>query len=234
MTLEHQDEKLGKGLSPGSHHYRAFIGPPEMYGVNSAIQFNLLTFLGLREEHYLLDIGCGSLRAGKLFIPYLLTGHYFGIEPEKWLVEEGIINELGKDMVRIKAPVIINDDNFTCGFFNRKFDYILAHSIFSHTSQTQIKKCLSNVRECMKPSSIFAATFWKGNDDYAGDTWDYTTCIVYTQERIIQLSLENGLICEPIDWPHPNQQWVLISHPENEHNIQYLIETAGQYNVGKN
>ena len=41
-------------------NYRAFVGPEELYDVIGAMQFNLLTFLGLRGDHYLLDIGCGS------------------------------------------------------------------------------------------------------------------------------------------------------------------------------
>ena len=91
-----EDNRLGKSLAPGSRHYRAYVGPPTDYDLVGAMQFNLLTNLGLREEHYLLDIGCGSLRAGKLLIPYLVPGRYFGIEPERWLIEEGIDNELGQ------------------------------------------------------------------------------------------------------------------------------------------
>lgn len=83
-------------LPTGSHHYRAFVGSPEKYDLVSAIQFNLLTSIGLRENHYLLDIGCGSLRGRRLFIVYLLSAHYLEIEPEKWLIEEGIKKELGK------------------------------------------------------------------------------------------------------------------------------------------
>src|SRR5260221_10635897 len=63
--------------------YRAFVGPEDGYDRMSAMQFNLLTFLGLREDHYPLYIGCGSLRAGRLFIPYLKPGRYFGIEPQE-------------------------------------------------------------------------------------------------------------------------------------------------------
>ena len=85
-------------------HYRAYVGPPEVYDLAAANQFNLLTLCGLREHHFLLDIGCGSLRAGKLLIPYLLPGHYFGLEPEKWLVEKGFSEELGYDIVDIKKP----------------------------------------------------------------------------------------------------------------------------------
>ena len=58
----------------GSLDYREYVGTSETYDIGGAIQFNLLTTLGLREHHRLLDVGCGSLRAGRLFIPYLLKG----------------------------------------------------------------------------------------------------------------------------------------------------------------
>ena len=72
------------------YQYRTFVGPTEKYDIVGALQFCLLIFLGLREENNLLDIGCGSLRSGRFFITYLQKGKYFGIEPEKWLIEEGI------------------------------------------------------------------------------------------------------------------------------------------------
>src|SRR5687768_2590652 len=73
-----------------SQEYRTHTGDEELYDVRAALQFNLLTMLGLRDEHYLLDIGCGSLCAGRLLIPYLRPGRYFGIEPMEWLVKKGI------------------------------------------------------------------------------------------------------------------------------------------------
>ena len=42
------------------------------------LQFDYLVSQGLRPNHYLLDIACGSLRAGIHFIPYLEPGHYLG------------------------------------------------------------------------------------------------------------------------------------------------------------
>jgi len=77
------DLSLGAGLAPDSNNYRAYVGPVEKYDLVAANQFNLLTMLGLRENHFLLDVGCGSLRGGRLFIPYLLPHHYFGIEPNE-------------------------------------------------------------------------------------------------------------------------------------------------------
>jgi len=55
----------------------------------------------LRQHHKLLDIGCGSLRNARVLIPYLNIGNYYGIEPNYGLVNEGIANELGQDLVKI-------------------------------------------------------------------------------------------------------------------------------------
>ncbi len=130
-------EKLGYNLKPGDKHYRAFVGPSNRFDVIGAMKFNLLTFLGLREHHFLLDIGCGSLPAGRLFIPYLLPGGYFGVEPERWLVEEGIENELGKDLITIKNPQIVYNSEFNFKNFKTQFDFVIAQSIFSHASSEQ-------------------------------------------------------------------------------------------------
>src|SRR4029450_11413927 len=95
-------ESLGVGLKPGDAHYRAYVGPPEDYDLIAAMTFNLLSTLGLRQYHAVLDIGCGSLRIGRLLIPYLNAGNYTGIEPNKWLIQAGIRQEVGQDQIRIK------------------------------------------------------------------------------------------------------------------------------------
>lgn len=192
--------------------YRGFVGPAKKYDIIAAMQFNLLTHLGLREHHHLLDVGCGSLRAGRLFIPYLLPGRYFGIEPNKWLIEEGIRHEVGEDLVRIKRPTFSDDRDFTLTVFNRKFDYVLAHSIFTHAAQHQIRRCLSEARKVMKPDSVFAATFMKGNRNYTGEKWSYPQVIYYTLEHMKRLAGEQRLTCKPLDWSHPNKHtWLALS-----------------------
>jgi hypothetical protein len=77
-------------FQPGDPEYRAFVGPFDQYDVMGATQFALLFALGLRQTHRFLDIGCGSLRAGRLFIAYLDPGNYVGVEPNQWLIEEAI------------------------------------------------------------------------------------------------------------------------------------------------
>ena len=107
----HDQEDLGLGLKPGDRHYRAYVGPPEDYDLIAAMTFNLLTTFGLRQHHSLLDVGCGSLRIGRLLIPYLNRGRYFGVEPNEWLVEEGIKRELGEALLEIKRPIFFLSAN---------------------------------------------------------------------------------------------------------------------------
>ena len=63
-STERQGPNCSKGYRPGARPFK-LLYPPEP-----------------REIHRLLDFGCGSLRLGRMAIPYLLEGHYFGIEPE--------------------------------------------------------------------------------------------------------------------------------------------------------
>lgn len=209
--------KMSNGsIDDGNSDYRGFVGPSEKYDLISANQFNLLTFLDLREEHYLLDIGCGSLRAGKLLIPYLLPGRYHGIEPEQWLIDEGIKNELGKDILTIKEPVFHNDSNFTLSVFDRRFDYLLAHSIFSHAAEMQIRRCLSEARKVMNQTSLFIATFAKGNTNYTGNEWVYPGFVMYKKEYMQNLFQEQGFASTILSWPHPEYQaWIVATLHES-------------------
>lgn len=217
----------GEGLPAGAHHYRAFVGPPAKYDLVTSMQFNLLTALGLKEEHSLLDIGCGSLRAGRLFIPYLLPGRYFGIEPEAWLIEEGIKIELGRTIVDLKKPVFSNDSDFTLSVFDRKFDFIIAQSVFSHTAPAQMTRCLGEARKVMTSTSIFAATFVKGETNHEGDEWVYPGCVEYTLEFMKDLAGQHGLACIPLEWYHPNgQTWTVITDPANVENLPQLNNPA--------
>lgn len=190
--------------------YRTWVGNPEKYDLIAAIQFNLLTTLGLREHHTVLDIGCGSLRLGRLLIPYLAPGNYFGIEPEDWVVVEGIRHETGYDIITVKRPHFSNNADFDCGVFGCTFDYIMAQSIFSHTSLEQMEKCMRNARTAMDKDSIFVFNYKLGEQDYQGDTWHYPRTIRYTRETVNALSKRCGLLCRELDVPNtPDIQiWV--------------------------
>jgi SAM-dependent methyltransferase len=208
-AAEPPDALNPEGLQPGDRHYRAYVGRMENYDVVSALQFNLLTLLGLREQHRLLDLGCGSLRGGRLFIPYLQPERYFGIEPNEWLVEEGITREVGKELIALKQPRFAHNDDFNLNIFGNDiyFDFILAQSIFSHAGPSQIRGCLASVRRVMCPLGLLVATFGERTEEQAVDEWVYPGLNFYRWSTIAKFCAEAGLHCRKLDWPHPQQTW---------------------------
>lgn len=220
------DERIGD-LPIGAKHPRAFVGAAEGYDIMAATQFSIMTLLGLRQDDYLLDIGCGSLRGGRLFIPYLQPERYHGIEPEAWLVEHGIENEVGRNLIEIKRPVFSDNNEFRLTIFDQQFDFLLAQSIFSHASRSQIASCLEEARKVMAPGALFVATFLMGEEDYTGGSWVYPGCVTYTLDTMRALGKEQGLACRAIDWPHAAQQtWLIFAHEENAEQIPDLDDTT--------
>jgi SAM-dependent methyltransferase len=201
----------------GLENYRAFVGPEHQYDFMGATQFRLLTTLGLRENHYLLDFGCGSLRAGRLFIPYLQPGHYFGLDPNKWAIEDGIENEIGRDIIKIKKPSFRHDTDFRASHFGTTFDFIVAQSIFSHAGSDIIKTALSDFRHCLKADGIILATFIYSDPlgtiaEFEGSGWIYPGCVAYKNTTIMNFVAQCGLIGRAIPWFHPRQTWFAIAH----------------------
>src|ERR1041385_7119328 len=178
--MESPGESLGVGLKPGDAHYRAYVGPPEDYDLIAAMTFNLLTTLGLRQHHSLLDIGCGSLRIGRLLIPYLNRGKYCGIEPNEWLVDEGIRRELGETLVQIKRPTFFfSDSPDMITQAKIAFDFAVAQSIFSHCGLDLIKGWLSAISPSLAQNGALVATFLIGEEDSAQTGWIYPECVNY-------------------------------------------------------
>lgn len=123
------------------------------------LQFEFLRARGLKPSHRLLDIGCGSLRGGIHAINYLETGNYYGLDINLSLIEAGR-HELRLAGLTHKNPHLAVSDRFELGVFRQKFDYLLAHSVFTHVFANHIIRCLTEVREVLASEGQFFATFF--------------------------------------------------------------------------
>ncbi len=208
-------EDLGLGLKPGHLQYRAYVGPPEDYDLIAAMTFNLLTTLGLRQHHSLVDVGCGSLRIGRLLIPYLNRGKYFGVEPNEWLVEEGIRRELGKSLVEIKGPTFFfTDSPESIAKAETAFNFAVAQSIFSHCGLDLIKGWLSAISRSLAQDGALVATFLIGEEDSPRTGWIYPECVNYLPATFERAAEDVNLRFEILDWKHPRQTWALFAAPK--------------------
>ncbi len=217
-------------LEAGTRHYRAYVGSPKAYDVTAATQFALMVALGLRENHTLLDIGCGSLCGGRLFIPYLLPGCYYGIEPQAWLVEDGIHFEVGEELRRLKRPTFRYVDDFSLTAFKVRFDFMLAQSVLTHVSQTQLDRCLSEAKLALKPEGLFAASFFSnGQDTYNGDDWTYPGFASYPVKFVIEKARQHGLTGYPLIWTNNyDHYWMIFAHQTHADQVSWLGDVSGE------
>ena len=210
-------------ISNSEKNYRSFVGPDELYDLRGAHQFNILTMNGLRENHYLLEIACGSLRAGRLFIPYLLPKRYYAIEAEQWLIDEGIKNNLGNDIIDIKQPTFSIDKNLNLTTFNQSFDFILAHGIFIHFTSDQIKRCLSEAKKVLKSNGLFFADFLIGDTNNSKQEIQYPQVACYTLDYIENMIKEAGFVWKKLNIIHStkgDRPWFVLVHPENRQRLE--------------
>ena len=92
------------------------------------MQFDFLCSRGLTPGSVLLDIACGSLRAGRHFIPYLDPTNYLGIELEGDLIEAGLRFEIDPLVLEKKAPEFVASSSFEFSKFLENSDYSIANS----------------------------------------------------------------------------------------------------------
>jgi SAM-dependent methyltransferase len=128
-------------------------------------QVDFLADQGLRPGHRLMDVGCGSFRAGRHFIDYLDPGNYYGVDANHSVMQAGYDVEL-TDQQRAKLPIenLRANDRFFVDF-GVPFDFAIAHSVFTHVSLNHIRLCLYRLNSVMAPGGSFYATFFEEKPD---------------------------------------------------------------------
>jgi SAM-dependent methyltransferase len=169
------------------------------------VQFGYLRDHGLRPDDHMLEIGCGNLRAGRLFIDYLEPGHYYGIDisPDILLAAQRTLAEFG---LQAKMPhlTLVNDLSFAF-LPPSRFTVVHAHSVFSHSPWQVIEQCLANVARVMAPGAFFDFTFdrTEGAEHHVLREDFY-----YRAETLLGLARHQGLTARLM------ADWDALGHPQ--------------------
>jgi SAM-dependent methyltransferase len=142
-----------------SHEAAVGSGTHESWLKLGTLQFDYLRGHGLKPADRMLEIGCGNLRAGHLFIGYLEPGHYYGIDisPDILLAAQQTVTRFG---LQAKLPHLALVRDLKFGFLpDGHFDVVHAHSVFSHSPLNVIEECLAHVGRVMAPGGFFDFTF---------------------------------------------------------------------------
>jgi SAM-dependent methyltransferase len=180
----------------------------------SSDPFQLLTSLGLRENHLVLDIGCGTLELGRDLIQYLRPHRYFGVEPQQELIEEGVRFALGHDPFDQKRPEFITRVDFAFYKFGVKFDYMMAHELFPHIGAPLIEACLHSAAASLRPDGLLLASWVPGTTDHEGLGWNPHIQAQYTAGKLRSMAGEAGLEFKVLQDPHPaGHSWAAFFLP---------------------
>jgi hypothetical protein len=172
------------------------------------LQADFLIGEGLQPSDVLVDIACGSLRAGVHLVPYLDDGNYLGIEKEALLIERGRTEELPRGMEQAKRPEFLLSDGFEFAHFSKPADWAVAQSLFSHLNPDGIRLCLNNLHAWSSPDCRLYATFLEGrrhsfNPAQSHDLLGFR----YTTAEMAAFGVETGWSFRYIgDWGHPRGQ----------------------------
>ena len=157
-SIYDDDEAMQQRVAQGDHR-GAVGGAWEPLGY---LQANFLIAEGLRPEHLLIDVGCGSFRAGIKLIPYLNPSHYFGIDAHASLLEAGYAKEIEPAHLAARFPRAnyAATSEFDVSGFGVRFDYGIAQSVFPHMPIDRLGDCLRALGPYFQPGGRFYATFF--------------------------------------------------------------------------
>lgn len=194
--------------------HRAYVGG--MWEEIGRLQFNYLLAQGLRPANVLLDVGCGSLRGGIHFIPYLDPGNYLGLEMEASLVQAALEQELPATVVQEKVPEFVISSQFEFERFSRRPDYAIAQSLFTHLVPDDIRLCLTRMRQAVGQGGCrFFVTFFEGDSSGNPPSSHTHLAFNYSQSEMQALTADTGWTFEYIGvWGHPRGQMMSCLTPQ--------------------
>ncbi len=198
-------------------------GPPRFFETAGRKQLITLISEGLYPGSKVLDIGCGCLRGGYWLIHFLNNGCYFGIEPNKDMLEAGISILVEPGHMSLKKPLFSNNADFDFSVFGEKFNYFVARSIWTHASKHQIQIMLDGFVDYKTKNGIFLTSYRRPNifdNDYKGREWvgrshksNKPGTICHSFRWIQNECKKRGLFAEEIrgkEYNFGNQTWIKI------------------------
>jgi len=198
--------------------HREYVGG--LWDEVGLLQFRFLREAGLRRDHRLLDIGCGSLRAGVHLIAYLDAGGYMGVDKEPDLIRLGIERELDTEVYEAKRPVLMVLTDFEFDRLPVAPDIAWANSVFTHLPPDAIRLCLTNLRSVIAPGGVLYATFAECDEPTDNPTEPHDHRLFeYTRRQMTEAGHATGWRVEHLGkWGHPRGQRMLRFTPTPSHN----------------
>jgi len=185
-------------------HAQGYVGNANAeYQMAGILQLELLKRNGLRPDHHVLEIGCGALVAGRPIMQFLEPDRYVGIEPNTWLIEACRDHfPDSEELFLTKRPTFLARTDFDASETQRRFDFVISHSILSHAAHFQLDQFIGAAAKVLAPHGVILASirFHDENGKRVGDAmlqeWQYPGANYFAVETVAQTAAKYRLTAE--------------------------------------
>lgn len=125
------------------------------YDVIGQIELDLLRAHGLKPEHTLFDLGCGTGRLAVHAIPYLSGGSYIGSDISQQLLQtaqDQLASKIQESRCHVTWKV---QESHVFAAPNHSVDMICAFSVFTHIEHEDAYRYLVDGRRVVRPGGKF-------------------------------------------------------------------------------
>ena len=170
------------------------IGRADEWESHGKLQLDFLKSEGMKPHHRLLDVGCGVGRASRWFVPYLNEAGYTGIDISRSAIDHALRLSVMEGWYKKEPSFSINADMDMGG----AFDFIWAHSVFTHLPPQQVSKMIANAAKILNLGGKFLFTYKKMDEPTRTGLKQFA----YPHTFFLNVAAKVGLEGEAID-----QQW---------------------------
>jgi SAM-dependent methyltransferase len=135
------------------------VGAVKDWERHGELQFEYLKLQGLKPQHRLLEVGCGTGRLARKVVPYLDEGCYEGVDISPQAINSAIALS-GKEGWNRKRPGLstVMPNRFSSDRCQR-FRFAWAFSVFIHLPYKEMVRTMSEVAFCMDGDGVFLFSF---------------------------------------------------------------------------
>ncbi len=138
------------------------IGRSDEWESHGKLQLNFLIAQGMKPHHRLLDVGCGPGRAARRFAPYLDAGNYAGADISPACLQHAMELASAEGWAAKRPVFMLNGDLDLLPIGSEgwaRFDFIWAHSVFTHLPDSQIDVMIANAARLLPVGGRFLFTY---------------------------------------------------------------------------
>ena len=174
------------------------VGPADGWRDTRDFQLRLLSDLGLRPQYRLLDLGCGTLRAGLPLIGFLDPGRYTGVDADADCIAEAQALVADFELTADKAPTLVHSPDFGRDSLgaDAQFDVIWCYQVFIHLTPVLTDAAMAAIARRLAPSGRAFVTVRvdQNRDDLTTiGTWRHFALTVGPLRAYIERARAHGL-----------------------------------------